>query len=199
LTGRSSHHESGTPSLLPPRRSLGAAPPALLQRLLFAVLLAMHSTLWADETGRIVGVIDGDTVDLLTDAKVLIRVRLSGIDAPEKKQAFGNVAKQALSSLAFNRMTLVTGEKKDRYGRLIGKIVVAGTDVNLRMVQLGLAWHFKKYEREQAAGDKLSYAQAETTARAQRVGLWVDREQVSPWDFRAKRNAGTGASNRASR
>ena len=168
-------------------------------RLLIAVLLALPSGAWADQTGRIVGVIDGDTVELLTTAKVLIRVRLSAIDAPEKKQAFGSLAKQALSNLAFNQTVVVTGEKKDRNGRLIGKLAVAGTDLNLRMVQLGYAWHFKKYEREQSPDDRLLYAQAELKARDQRVGLWVDNEQMSPWEFRASRKVGTGASNRAPR
>lgn len=164
----------------------------IFPRLLIAVLLALPGIPWADQTGRIVGVIDGDTVDLLTEDKVLIRVRLSGIDAPEKKQAFGNVAKQSLSNLSFNRAALVTGEKKDRYGRLIGKIIVSGADVNLRMVQLGYAWHYRKYQREQSPDDRLRYAQAELAARGQRVGLWVDKEQVAPWDFRASIKAGAG-------
>jgi endonuclease YncB( thermonuclease family) len=160
----------------------------LLSGLLLVTLLVAHGPLWADESGRIVGVIDGDTVDLLTDSRVLIRVRLSGIDAPEKKQAFGNVAKRALSDLAFNRTALVIGHKLDRFGRLVGKISVAGTDVNLRLVQLGLAWHFKKYEREQEPVDRQRYAQAELGARAKRVGLWADKEPVAPWDFRASRH-----------
>jgi len=161
----------------------------LIARLFIAILLALPSAAWADQTGRIVGVIDGDTVDLLTQTEVLIRVRLSGIDAPEKKQPFGNAAKQALSSLAFNKTVLITGEKRDRYGRLIGKIVVAGTDVNLRMVQLGYAWHFKKYEREQPLTDRGLYAQAELAARVQRAGLWLDKDAVAPWEFRSARQS----------
>jgi endonuclease YncB( thermonuclease family) len=141
----------------------------------------------ADEAGRVVGVLDGDTVDLLTPAKTLIRIRLSGIDAPEKKQPFGNVAKKALSDLAFNREAVVSGNKKDRYGRLVGKVTVAGTDVNLRIVQLGLAWHYKKYEREQPAEDRQRYSDAEAQARGRHVGLWADKEPTPPWEFRAER------------
>jgi len=73
-----------------------------------------------DFVGRIVGVVDGDTVDLLTDDKTLLRFRLSGIDAPEKRQAFGNVAKHGLSELAFNRRGTIVAHKRDRYGRLVG-------------------------------------------------------------------------------
>lgn len=144
---------------------------------------------WADKSGHIVGVLDGDTLDLLTDNKTLIRVRLSGIDAPERMQAFGSVAKKTLSDMAFGRDAVIQGNKKDRYGRLIGKTIVAGTDVNLRMVQLGLAWHYKKYEREQAVEDRARYSYAEAQARARRIGLWADKEPMPPWEFRSERKS----------
>ena len=154
-------------------------------KLLVLVLCLFQGAVRAEDyAGRIVGVIDGDTVDLLTDAKVLIRVRLSGIDAPEKKQAFGNVSKKALSDLAFDRRVVVVASKHDRYGRLIGKVMVAGVDANLQMVQLGLAWHFKKYEKEQAFEDRQRYADAELKARARHAGLWTDKDPIAPWDFR---------------
>lgn len=154
-------------------------------KLFVLVLWLFQSAVRAEDyAGRIVGVIDGDTVDLLTDAKVLIRVRLSGIDAPEKKQAFGNVSKKALSDLAFDRRVVVVASKHDRFGRLIGKVMVAGVDANLQMVQFGLAWHFKKYEKEQAFEDRQRYAEAELKARARHVGLWTDKDPIAPWDFR---------------
>ena len=157
----------------------------LLAKLLVASLLFFQAASWAeDSSGRIVGVIDGDTVDLLTDNKTLIRVRLSGIDAPEKKQPFGSVSKKALSDLAFDRRVVVVGSKNDRYGRLIGKVLVSGVDANLRMVQLGLAWHYKKYQNEQVVDDRLRYADAELKAREKRVGLWADKEPIAPWEFR---------------
>lgn len=142
---------------------------------------------YAETVGRVVGVMDGDTIKVLTPAQELIRVRLSGIDAPEKKQAFGAVAKKALSDLAFERNVVLVGEKKDRYGRLIAKVLSSGNDVNLSMVKQGLAWHYKKYEREQNAGDRYQYAQAEEHARIAKVGLWSERAPVAPWDFRKSR------------
>jgi endonuclease YncB( thermonuclease family) len=138
-------------------------------------------------SGRIVGVVDGDTVDLLTDSKQLIRVRLAGIDAPERRQPFGSVAKKVLSELVFSKPALLEGEKKDRYGRLIAKVIVGGQDANLRLVRLGYAWHFKKYQKEQSAEDRRLYDAAQAAAMKDRVGLWADPEPVAPWDFRASR------------
>jgi endonuclease YncB( thermonuclease family) len=89
--------------------------------------------------GRIVGVIDGDTVDLLTRSKRLVRVRLAGIDAPERGQPFGAASKKVLSDLVFAKQASLQGEKKDRYGRLVAKVMVNGRDANLVLVRLGVA------------------------------------------------------------
>jgi micrococcal nuclease len=138
-------------------------------------------------SGRIVGVIDGDTVDLLTESKQLVRVRLAGIDAPERRQPFGSVAKKVLSELVFSKTALLEGEKKDRYGRLVAKVIVGGQDANLRLVRLGYAWHFEKYQSEQTAEDRRLYDAAQGAAMKERLGLWRDPEPVAPWDFRASR------------
>lgn len=138
-------------------------------------------------SGRIVGVIDGDTVDLLTESKQLVRVRLAGIDAPERGQAFGSASKKALSELVFSKNAVLDGEKKDRYGRVVAKVLVGGQDANVRLVRLGYAWHFKRYESEQTPEDRGIYDAAQKAAMAERVGLWKDPAPVSPWDFRASR------------
>jgi endonuclease YncB( thermonuclease family) len=135
-------------------------------------------------SGRIVGVRDGDTLDLLTPAGVAVRVRLAGIDAPEMGQAFGRAAKQALASLAYRRGARVVWSKRDSYGRVVGKVLVAGTDVNLQLIERGLAWHYTVYAAEQSAADRERYAAAEAAARARRLGLWRDGNAVPPWVFR---------------
>jgi endonuclease YncB( thermonuclease family) len=140
-----------------------------------------------DTMGRVVAVIDGDTLDVLTDRKELVRVRLAGIDAPEKRQPFGQAAKRALSALAFHRPVRVEANKNDRYGRVIGKIVVSNIDVNLRMVAAGYAWHYRKYMREQSGDDRRAYGEAEDDARRRRIGLWQDQNPIPPWEFRAER------------
>ena len=134
--------------------------------------------------GRVVGVADGDTVTVLDAQKVQHKVRLSGIDAPERSQAFGQRSKEHLSDLVFGQTVQVDFNKTDRYGRLIGKIVVNGQDANLQQLHAGMAWHYKEYEREQPPEERSRYAQAEVDARSQRVGLWKDPKPVPPWEFR---------------
>ena len=134
--------------------------------------------------GRVVGVADGDTVTVLDAQKVQHKIRLSGIDAPEKSQAFGQRSKQHLSDLVFGQTVEVGFNKTDRYGRLIGKIVVNGQDANLQQLHAGMAWHYKEYEREQPPEERRRYAQAEVDARERGVGLWKDPNPVPPWEFR---------------
>jgi len=156
------------------------------QSILLAALLALLTSSVNAQSlvGRVVGVADGDTLTLLVDGRVQQRIRLAGIDAPEKAQPFGNRAKQRLSSLVFGRTVTVVGTKQDRYRRLIAKILVDGHDANLEMVASGYAWHYKQYESEQSSVDRVAYGRAEKSARSGRDGLWVDDAPVAPWDYR---------------
>lgn len=124
-------------------------------------------------SGLVVGVTDGDTIKVLDDQRTQHKIRLAGIDAPEKTQAFGQQSKQHLSSLVFGRRVLVETGKKDRYERTVGKVVIDGRDANLAMVATGMAWHYKKYLKEQPASDKFEYSAAEQNARVARRGLWA--------------------------
>lgn len=128
--------------------------------------------------------LDGDTVTLLDRDKAQHRIRLAGIDAPEKSQAFGQASKQSLSDLVFAQDVTVETGKTDKYGRQVGKIIVAGVDANLEQVKRGLAWHYKAYAREQSQADRVAYAVAEDAAKASKVGLWRDAEPMPPWSFR---------------
>lgn len=152
-----------------------------------AVLLVAATCARADVDGTVVSVADGDTVTVLDDARIQHKVRLAGIDAPEKGQAFGARSKQSLSDCAFGRRAHVEGEKIDRYRRLVGKVVVEGVDCNLRQVKAGLAWHYKQYQREQSMPDRQAYADAEEEAREQRTGLWRDLAPQAPWNYRQER------------
>lgn len=137
--------------------------------------------------GRVVGISDGDSVTVLDIDMVQHKIRLAGIDAPEKGQDFGNRSKESLSELIYDQIVLIQTEKKDRYGRDIGKVLVQGVDASLVQVQRGLAWHYKAYEREQSANDRKLYDFAESEARASRRGLWVAPDPVPPWDFRRRK------------
>lgn len=137
-------------------------------------------------TGRVVGVIDGDTIDVPTAKFETLRIRLSGIDAPELGQAFGCNAKAALSSLAFSRTATVEWHKRDRYSRLVGKVLVEGRDIALEMLTLGMAWHYKQFESEQPAADRGRYQEAEYRARAARRGFWANAAPQPPWMYRER-------------
>ena len=136
--------------------------------------------------GRVVGVADGDTVTVLDESRQQHKIRLMGIDAPEKKMPFGNRSKQSLSDMVFDRQVQVEYSKKDRYGRTVGKIIVGSVDANLEQVKAGMAWHYKQYQREQSFEDRSAYAQAEEEARVFKRGLWSDSNPVPPWDYRKR-------------
>ena len=102
--------------------------------------------------GRVVAVADGDTLTVLDAQQKQHKIRLLGIDAPEKAQPFGQKSKESLSLLAFQKQVQVRSSKKDRYGRTVGQVFVGNTDVCLEQVKLGMAWHYKAYQREQVAG-----------------------------------------------
>jgi len=134
--------------------------------------------------GRVVAIADGDTVTVLDSSDTQHRIRLEGIDAPEAHQAFGSRSKQHLSDLIYGKDVTVSYYKTDQYGRLVGKILLDGTDINLAQVTAGMAWHYKEYEREQTPADRELYAKAEDDARAARRGLWIDPDPVEPSQFR---------------
>jgi len=104
-----------------------------------------------------------------------------------KKQPFGQHCKQSLSDLAYGRTVAVESSKLDRWGRVIGKVLVGGEDANLEQVRRGCGWHYKQYQNEQILDDRLAYNRAEESARAGRVGLWADRDPLAPWEWRKAR------------
>ncbi len=164
---------------------------ALMLGLMLALIMPAA---WAQVLiGRVVGVTDGDSITVLDDQRKQHKIRLAGIDAPEKTQPFGQRSKAHLSSLVFGRQVLVmTQKKKDRYKRPLGKVIVDGQDVNLAMVVQGLAWHYKKYQHEQSEGDRLLYSSAEQDAREGRRGLWLDPAPIPPWEWRSQKRAEQG-------
>ncbi|MEG0760378.1 thermonuclease family protein [Chryseobacterium sp.] len=136
------------------------------------------------QTYKVIGVKDGDTVELLMNGKPQV-VRLSNIDCPEKKQPFGNNAKQFVSDLCFGKMVrMSTDGKKDRNKRLIAEIILKnGKNINKELVKNGLAWHFKKYSKDN------SYDTLEKQARKLKLGLWKDKNPIAPWDWRKSRKS----------
>ena len=134
--------------------------------------------------GKVVGVTDGDTITVLDANNMQHKIRLQGIDAPEKAQAFGQKSKQSLNQLVHSKQVTIEFQKKDKYGRTVGKVLLNDTDVCLEQIKLGMAWHYKKYASEQPKTDREIYAQAEQLAKSQGIGLWRDKNPMPPWDFR---------------
>lgn len=127
---------------------------------------------------EVVGIVDGDTVKVLDVGKVLHRIRLDQIDAPEIRQAFGQKSKQHLSALIFRKKVAIVWDSKDRYGRILGTIYYQGENVNYQMVKDGYAWAYTKYLREQ------EYRVAQSYAQQNRLGLWREANPIPPWVWR---------------
>ncbi len=150
--------------------------------LFFSLALITSQTLAADFTGRVVGVADGDTITVLHNGKGE-RIRLHGIDCPEKRQAFGNRAKQFTSTLVFGTTVTVQVLDRDRYGRTVAEVLLPdGRSLNRELVRAGFAWWYWRY-----TPDDETLAQLEREARAAKRGLWADAEPVPPWEWRRMR------------
>jgi endonuclease YncB( thermonuclease family) len=161
---------------------------SILIKLLALLVISASQFAFADViSGRVVAVTDGDTIKVLTSSHDLFTVRLMGIDAPEKRQDFGGHSKRHLSDLLFNQGVDVEWNKKDRYGRIVGKILLQNEDINLKQVQTGLAWWYRKYQNEQPASDRGRYQIAESEAQEARRGLWSQPSPVPPWEWRHQR------------
>lgn len=129
--------------------------------------------------GRVVKIADGDTFTLLVDEHEQIKVRLDGIDAPEKGQSYGTRAKEYLSNMIWGQPVTVYVKGKDRYGRSIGKVSTPTIkDVNLEMIKGGFAWQYRDYNKDK------TYSAAEEQARSTRKGLWQEKNPMRPQDYR---------------
>lgn len=129
--------------------------------------------------GKVVAVYDGDTYEILTQDNQNIKVRMEGIDAPEKEMPFHKVAKQYLSKLIFNKQVYLNKTGEDAYGRTLGYTYLEDeTNINLEMLKAGMVWHFKRYN------DFTTFAAAEEFARKNKIGLWQDENPTPPWRYR---------------
>lgn len=138
------------------------------------------SQVQADFNGKVVKVIDGDTVDILTPKKQKVRVRLLDIDAPESRQAYGNAARKYLATLIAGKNVFVKENKKDIYQRTLGTIFLNQININAKMVESGFAWAY----RYKGVANNKNMVKLESKAKQNRKGLWRDKHPIAPWDFR---------------
>ncbi len=144
-----------------------------------AVFLFFNICIYASTiTGKVVAVTDGDTVKVLDETKTLHKIRLNDIDAPEKKQAFGNKSKENLAKYISGKNVSVEYSKKDRYGRILGTIYLDKKDINLQQIKDGYAWVYRKYSK------KSDYISQEKIAQNHKRGLWKNKDSLEPWEYR---------------
>lgn len=132
--------------------------------------------------GRVVSIADGDTFTLLTDAHQQIKIRLYGIDCPERRQPFGAAAKQKLSDLVFGKHVHIKQMGIDRYKRTVAIAYnEANICINEEMLKTGFAWHYVHYD------DNAYWQQLQEDARSKKIGLWTQVDPVPPWQWRSKK------------
>ena len=170
----------------------GAVSVALVLLLVAWVCVAQEDEL----LGRVVAVTDGDTIKVLDTNSTLHKVRLVGIDAPEKSQAFGGASRRKLESMVAGQQVIVRSVKYDKYGRILGSVWVQPRDcatcgktlyVNHAQILAGMAWWYRYYADEQSEEDRGRFESAEREAIARKWGLWADPNPVPPWVWRRAR------------
>ena len=148
-------------------------------RILLIMMMITPVVSYGQLEGRVVKVADGDTFTMLINNKQ-VRVRLHGIDCPESSQDFGQVAKKFLSDYVFGKTVTVKEMDIDRYGRIIGMVTIEGVNVNEKILEVGLAWHYVAYDKN------IVWHSMELKARQAKIGLWAMPNPTPPWEFRKK-------------
>lgn len=138
-----------------------------------------------DLLGTVIAVHDGDTITLQNESGQK-KIRLAGIDAPELNQPFGVESRIALREAVLDKAVLVETSKSDKFGRVVGRVILDGQDINLKQVQSGMAWVYREYLRELSKEDRVVYIEAETQSKTSDAGLWKDESPIEPWTSRRK-------------
>jgi endonuclease YncB( thermonuclease family) len=153
-------------------------------RIILAVVLntaLLIGTLHAQTiTGKVVGVADGDTITVLQN-QTQYKIRLYGIDTPEKGQDFGKRAKQFTSDLVFGKQVRVVQKDVDRYSRVVGMVFIGNVCVNQEIIRAGLGWTYNRYCKADICREWVSM---EAKAKIKKTGLWAHSDPIPPWDYR---------------
>jgi micrococcal nuclease len=153
-----------------------------MKKSLLVLFILSYHVIIAQITGKVVGVHDGDTFTLLTKENVQYKVRLHGVDCPELKQDFGKVCKKYTSDVIFNKTVKVEYSKKDRYGRIVGIVILPnGKILNEELLRYGYGWHYLKYDTNP------KWTKLETEAKEAKLGLWKQPNATPPWDYRKEK------------
>ena len=134
--------------------------------------------------GIVIKVKDGDSIIVIDHFKKQHEIRLAGVDAPEYRQPFSKKSKIYLSKLIMKKQVCVNWYKVDIYNRKVGKVLLNKADVNLKLIDKGLAWHYKRFQKEQTKEDRKKYAESEIDARLATIGIWSRPDYIAPWKWR---------------
>lgn len=160
------------------RRSQSSPFSPYLPLLIGTAVLALLAPL-SGQAAEVISIADGDTLTVLEDRKQ-VKIRLANIDAPERKQAFGNRSRQALAALCFRKQATYEVQDSDRYGRIVAVVTCNGVNANRHQVETGMAWVYTRYNKDKTLPD------LQQQAKQARRGLWRDADPVPPWEFRKK-------------
>lgn len=155
-----------------------------MKKMLFILFLFVSCSMITEKgtiSGKVISVADGDTMTILTADKKQIKIRMLGIDAPERGQDFGTVARQQLNNLCYGKNVIVEKKDEDQYGRVLGVVYVDGMNVNEYMVRNGLAWYYRHFVNDPRL-DSL-----ELLARKEKVNIWSMKNPTPPYEFRKSR------------
>jgi endonuclease YncB( thermonuclease family) len=156
-----------------------------MRSLLFSLLFIFTLDVSAQVLkGKVIKISDGDTITMLDSLNHQIKIRLYGIDCPEKAQDYGTVAKKFTADKCFSKVIHVEVKGKDKYRRTLGVVILPDkNELNLLLLQIGLAWHYKSFDKSKR------YADAELNAQKQKRGLWANKNAIAPWEFRKEKKA----------
>lgn len=148
-------------------------------RKIINIFLLLTTILVAETiTGKVISVTDGDTIKILDEKNKVYKIRLIDIDAPEKKQAFGNKSKENLAKYIAGQIVRVEYDKLDRYKRILGTVYLKDKNINKQQITDGYAWQYKKYSKNN------EYKNQERISRNNKKGLWSDENPLEPWEYR---------------
>lgn len=159
---------------------------------LLCIIPLLTTPCWAWQ-GKVVGVSDGDTITVMHDGKGE-KIRLYGVDTPEKAQDFGQKAKQFSSDLVFGKTVDVRRMDTDRYGRTVGVVTVDGKTLNEELIKAGMAWVYTEYCKESFCSQ---WQKFQDEAKNKKIGLWSMPNSIRPSEFRRNGRSGGGSEQRS--
>lgn len=134
----------------------------------------------------VIEIYDGDTILIQEENRNTHKVRLLGIDAPELLQNYGTESKLGLSKEIYGEKVIILFNGRDKFKRILGKIIFKNKDINLLQIENGYSWHYENIFNQQSSEDNMVYEKAQAQAKGKKIGLWGQQNIIPPWEFRQR-------------